>query len=117
MTTVYRRMAAGAYKIIYVAPERLEGAGFISAAQALDVSPGGGGRGPCISQWGQDFRPSYRKIPAFLAQLPRRPAVGAFTATATQAVRQDIIQQLGLQSPHPWSPVSTGPICISRSGP
>ena len=53
----------------------------------------------CISQWGQDFRPSYLKISEFLAQLPRRPVLAAFTATATEAVRKDIAQILGLQDP------------------
>ena len=99
MATVYRRMAAGTYKIIYVAPERLESEGFIAAAQALQISLLAVDEAHCISQWGQDFRPSYRKIPLFLSQLPQRPVVGAFTATATQAVRRDIVQQLGLQSP------------------
>ena len=99
MTTVYRRMAAGTYKIIYVAPERLESEGFISAARDLEISLLAVDEAHCISQWGQDFRPSYRKIPLFLSLLPRRPVVGAFTATATQAVRRDITQQLGLQSP------------------
>ena len=99
MATVYRRMAAGAYKIIYVAPERLESQGFIAAARGLNISLLAVDEAHCISQWGQDFRPSYRKIPLFLAQLTRRPVVGAFTATATQAVRRDITQQLGLRSP------------------
>ena len=99
MATVYRRMAAGTYKIIYVAPERLESEGFIAAAQALQISLLAVDEAHCISQWGQDFRPSYRMIPLFLSQLPLRPVVGAFTATATQAVRRDIVQQLGLQSP------------------
>ena len=100
MATVYRRMAAGAYKIIYVAPERLESPGFVAAARALDISLLAVDEAHCISQWGQDFRPSYRKIPQFLAQLPRRPVVGAFTATATPAVRRDITEQLELRSPY-----------------
>lgn len=99
MSTVYRRMAAGAYKIIYMAPERLESPGFIAAARGLNISLLAVDEAHCISQWGQDFRPSYRKIPQFLAQLTRRPVVGAFTATATSAVRRDITEQLGLRSP------------------
>mgnify|MGYP000730197655 CR=1 FL=1 len=54
----------------------------------------------CISQWGQDFRPSYVKITEFISQLPRRPVVSAFTATATQKVREDILEVLDLESPY-----------------
>ena len=99
LSTVYQRLRAGAYKLIYVAPERLEADGFVSAAQSLDLSLLAVDEAHCISQWGQDFRPSYRKIPDFLAKLPRRPVIGAFTATATEAVRRDISAQLGLQTP------------------
>ncbi len=78
---------------------------------------GGGGRGPLCVPVGTGFSAQLPEDSAFLAQLPRRPAVGAFTATATQAVRQDIIQQLGLQSPaggHRFRPPQ--PV-FSRSGP
>lgn len=98
-STVYRRMSAGAYRIIYAAPERLAGEGFLSIAQRLDLALVAVDEAHCISQWGQDFRPSYLKIPEFLSQLPNRPVVGAFTATATEAVRRDIVRYLNLQNP------------------
>ena len=66
----------------------------------------------CISQWGQDFRPSYTRIPDFLEFLPRRPVVGAFTATATQQVQEDILIACSCRIPSAWSPASTGPTCI-----
>lgn len=96
---VVQRLRAGAYKIIYVAPERLEGGGFISLAQKLNVSLVAVDEAHCISQWGQDFRPSYLKITEFILALPKRPVVAAFTATATQLVRQDIVRILQLQDP------------------
>lgn len=96
---VYRNMRAGKYRIIYVAPERLTGEGFVSAAQSLRIPLVAVDEAHCISQWGQDFRPSYLKIPEFLERLPERPVVSAFTATATPAVRQDIIRCLGLRDP------------------
>ena len=72
---------------------------FVALSQRLDVRLVAVDEAHCVSQWGQDFRPSYLKIAAFLARLPRRPAVGAFTATATEQVRQDIIRLLGLRDP------------------
>lgn len=93
------RAKAGRYKIIYVAPERLETDGFLAFAQQADISLVAVDEAHCISQWGQDFRPSYLNIPAFLQTLRRRPPLGAFTATATPEVRRDIEQQLGLQQP------------------
>ena len=81
------RARAGRYKIIYVAPERLETEGFQSFAQAADISLVAVDEAHCISQWGQDFRPSYLNIPAFVEGLLRRPPVGAFTATATPEVQ------------------------------
>ena len=90
LSTVYQRLRAGAYKLVYVALERLEADGFVSAAQSLDISLLAVDEAHCISQWGQDFRPSYRKIPDFLTKLPRRPVIGAFTATATAAVRRPL---------------------------
>lgn len=94
-----RRAHEGWYKIIYVAPERLQMPGFLSLAQQLPVSMVTVDEAHCISQWGQDFRPSYLKIREFLDALPTRPVVGAFTATATDRVRQDVRLNLGLQSP------------------
>lgn len=89
----------GMYKIIYVAPERLCTPSFLSLARYVKISMLTVDEAHCVSQWGQDFRPSYMKIPEFLSQLPYRPIVSAFTATATAQVRDDIIKMLGLKNP------------------
>ena len=96
---VYRNIRAGMYKIIYVAPERLLTDGFLETVQSCRVSMVTVDEAHCISQWGQDFRPSYLKIVDFLKLLPVRPVVSAFTATATERVRQDVEETLGLQNP------------------
>ena len=96
---VYRNIQSGMYKIIYVAPERLLTDGFLEAIQARKVSLVTVDEAHCISQWGQDFRPSYLKIVDFLNILTPRPVVSAFTATATETVRQDIAQILQLRNP------------------
>ena len=96
---VYRNIRQGRYKIVYVAPERLLGEGFLTLACQLPISLLAVDEAHCISQWGQDFRPSYLKIPEFLEKLPRRPVVSAYTATATPAVRRDIMENLRLQNP------------------
>ena len=93
------RAKAGRYKIIYVAPERLEAEGFLTFARQAYISLVAVDEAHCISQWGQDFRPSYLNIPAFLETLKKRPALGAFTATATPDVREDIEKLLRLQNP------------------
>ena len=93
------RAKEGRYKIIYAAPERLETEGFRSFAQAADISLVAVDEAHCISQWGQDFRPSYLNIPAFVSSLPKRPPVGAFTATATPDVKADIENLLALRDP------------------
>ena len=93
------RAKEGRYKIIYVAPERLETAGFLAFARQANISFLAVDEAHCVSQWGQDFRPSYLNIPAFVAQLHHRPVVAAFTATATPEVREDITVQLALQDP------------------
>ena len=80
----------GVYKIIYVAPERLESRGFMEFAIRGDISMVTVDEAHCISQWGQDFRPSYLKIVDFIDRLPKRPIVSAFTATATGEVKNDI---------------------------
>ena len=95
-----RRAREGWYKIIYVAPERLEMPGFQRFAQERPISMVTVDEAHCISQWGQDFRPSYLRIKAFVDGLPSRPVVGAFTATATAHVRDDIREQLALQKPY-----------------
>ena len=99
MRLVYRNMLAGKYKIIYVAPERLDYSGFSDVVSRLNISFLAVDEAHCISQWGQDFRPSYLRIIQFIAQLPRRPVVGAFTATATAKVREDVELMLGLCDP------------------
>ncbi len=91
--------AEGRYKIIYVAPERLETASFLWFVQRVEISMVAVDEAHCISQWGQDFRPSYLKIVRFVEQLPVRPVLSAFTATATGAVKEDIICVLGLRDP------------------
>ena len=95
----FQRMEQGRYKLVYVAPERLSLPQFQELCQRLPISCVTVDEAHCISQWGQDFRPDYLKISDFLAQLPRRPVVGAFTATATNRVKEDIISALGLQTP------------------
>lgn len=89
----------GQYKIIYVAPERLETERFLYFALNADISMVTIDEAHCISQWGQDFRPSYLKILQFIDRLPVRPIVSAFTATATMVVRKDILEILQLQNP------------------
>ena len=89
----------GVYKIIYVSPERLETPRFLSFARSADIALIAVDEAHCVSQWGQDFRPSYLKIPTFLEALDSRPAVGAYTATATPEVRRDIVDKLGLRDP------------------
>ena len=89
----------GQYKLLYVAPERLTAPFFLDFARRVPISMVTVDEAHCISQWGQDFRPSYLKILDFLAALPQRPLVSAFTATATAEVRDDIIRALGLEDP------------------
>ena len=91
--------AQGRYKIVYVAPERLETYGFLQFAAQVRLSMVTVDEAHCISQWGQDFRPSYLKIVQFIRQLPVRPVISAFTATATKAVKEDIVCVLGLAQP------------------
>lgn len=89
----------GQYKIIYVAPERLETERFLHFACSGDISMVTVDEAHCISQWGQDFRPSYLKILNFIKVLPHRPVISAFTATATPVVKNDIVRILNLQEP------------------
>lgn len=92
--------AQGVYKIIYVAPERLESWEFLDFATHMEISMVTVDEAHCISQWGQDFRPSYVKIVDFIRKLGRRPVVSAFTATATENVRDDILRTLQLANPN-----------------
>ncbi len=89
----------GDYKIIYVAPERLESRGFLHFLDTASVSLLTVDEAHCISQWGQDFRPSYLNIIKAVERMERRPVVAAFTATATGMVREDILCVLKLRSP------------------
>ena len=99
LRAVYRNMRMGKYKIIYVAPERLESEGFLDAVMQMNISMVAVDEAHCISQWGQDFRPSYLRIVEFIKILPRRPVIAAFTATATEKVREDVKRILELRSP------------------
>ena len=96
---VLRRARKGMYKIIYVAPERLSTEGFLAFAEDAELSLLAVDEAHCVSQWGQDFRPGYLKIAEFCAALPARPPVGAFTATATDEVKRDIVRLLDLREP------------------
>ncbi|GHU94689.1 ATP-dependent DNA helicase RecQ [Bacteroidia bacterium] len=87
------------YRLLYVAPERLDAADFLEYAQNADISMVTIDEAHCISQWGQDFRPSYSKIPDFIDRLKARPVVSAFTATASPRVREDILHSLKLNDP------------------
>lgn len=96
---VLQNTESGKYKIIYVAPERLCAPAFLGICRNLNISMVAVDEAHCVSQWGQDFRPSYLKIPDFIDALNSRPVVGAFTATATGDVRDDIKTLLRLVSP------------------
>lgn len=95
-----RRAKEGCYKIIYVAPERLNTPAFLDFAHSVQISMIAVDEAHCISQWGQNFRPSYLRIPEFAQTLPYRPIFAAFTATATGPVKDDIAKQLNLQNPY-----------------
>ncbi|MGM9936346.1 MAG: RecQ family ATP-dependent DNA helicase, partial [Candidatus Ornithomonoglobus sp.] len=92
-------MLKGVYKIIYVSPERLETDSFLWVCSRMNISYVAIDEAHCVSQWGQDFRPSYLKIMSFIEKLPKRPVIGAFTATATSEVRDDIVKILKLDNP------------------
>ncbi len=96
---VWRNLRAGKYKLVYVAPERLDNEGVLDLCRSLPIGFLAVDEAHCISQWGQDFRPSYLRILTFLNALPRRPVVGAYTATATVQVREDVENILKLRDP------------------
>lgn len=100
LNDTFKNAYKGHYKIIYVAPERLMSEGFISFAKSVEISMATVDEAHCISQWGQDFRPSYMDIAEFINILDKRPIISAFTATATRNVREDIICSLGLSDPY-----------------
>ena len=100
MHDTFKNASNGQYKIIYVAPERLMSEGFVRLAKGVEISMITVDEAHCISQWGQDFRPSYMDIAEFVNVLDKRPIISAFTATATQNVREDIICSLGLTNPY-----------------
>ncbi|MCL2227427.1 MAG: RecQ family ATP-dependent DNA helicase [Oscillospiraceae bacterium] len=96
---VLKRTGEGRYKIIYVAPERLETEDFLRFALETPISLIAVDEAHCVSQWGQDFRPSYLRIDTFVKKLKKRPVLGAFTATATGDVKSDIVRLLDLKDP------------------
>ncbi|MCC2865386.1 DNA helicase RecQ [Anaerovorax odorimutans] len=99
----YRKALAlakqGTYKIVYVAPERLMNREFLDFAQSVKIAMVTVDEAHCVSQWGQDFRPSYLKILEFVEHLSQRPIISAFTATATKQVREDVVRILRLEEP------------------
>lgn len=92
-------LSSGSIKILYVAPERLESQDFCELMKTIDISQVAVDEAHCVSQWGHDFRTSYREISKFIKALPKRPLVTAFTATATEEVREDIVNLIGLNDP------------------
>lgn len=96
----FEEIMAGRHKVIYVAPERLMTDSFIRLTYYMEINFIAIDEAHCISQWGHDFRPSYRDIPKFIALLEKRPVVSAFTATATAYVIDEIKNHLGLQKPY-----------------
>ena len=94
-----RKLARGEYRIVYAAPERLLTPRFLNAIGRTEIAMVAVDEAHCISQWGQDFRPSYLEIPDFLEKLSVRPRLCAFTATATERVRQDVVRLLRMQDP------------------
>jgi len=95
----HRQIEDGKYKIVYVAPERLETDSFVKMIQSISIPLLAIDEAHCISQWGHDFRPSYMNIAKLLDVLPTRPTVAAFTATATYKVQQDIMNHLHMRDP------------------
>ena len=99
---VLRGIRNNEYKIIYVAPERLDNYDFLSIINELNISQISIDEAHCISSWGHDFRPSYTKISRFINSLEKRPVISAFTATASQKVKEDIIMNLEMFNYHKY---------------
>ncbi|MHB1126435.1 MAG: DNA helicase RecQ [Bacillota bacterium] len=93
------QVSNGQHKLVYIAPERLESEQFIQSLGSLNISLVAIDEAHCVSQWGHDFRPSYRNIAPFIKKLPGKPVVGAFTATATEELKRDIVRLLSLKKP------------------
>ncbi|HEX9025265.1 MAG TPA: RecQ family ATP-dependent DNA helicase, partial [Clostridium sp.] len=96
---VINNLINGEIKILYIAPERLESFDFINVISRCNISQIAVDEAHCISQWGHDFRVSYRKVANFINLLQNKPIITAFTATASEEVRKDIIKQLNLNNP------------------
>lgn len=94
-----RLAGEGAYRLIYLSPERLLTPAFLAFSASVSIAMICVDEAHCVSQWGSEFRPAYRRIAEFTARLPVRPVVCAFTATATQEIRDDVIHFLGLRNP------------------
>ena len=99
ISDIFRAARRGEISLLYIAPERLAGEGFLSFLRSLDISLIVVDEAHCVSHWGHDFRPSYLNIASVAESLDPRPPVAAFTATATHEVRADIVTQLGLDNP------------------
>lgn len=99
LNEVTENVEAGEYKLIYVAPERLVGDGFLKLLKSIEISLIAIDEAHCVSQWGHDFRPSYTRIAYMVRMLKKRPVIAAFTATATPQVQEDIIKLLELSTP------------------
>lgn len=95
----FRELARGRYKVMYIAPERLESERFMEAVRELRIPLVAVDEAHCVSQWGHDFRPSYLNVRRLLDWIEPRPVLAAFTATATDQVKQDIVRQLRLNDP------------------
>ncbi|MGC7873875.1 DNA helicase RecQ [Desulfosporosinus sp. SYSU MS00001] len=98
--TRIERVLHGDYKLLYIAPERLESENFRMLLKSLNVSFLAIDEAHCVSQWGHDFRPSYIQLGSFVNSLPQKPLIGAFTATATEEVQRDIVRLLQLDNPN-----------------
>lgn len=99
---ILRDASIGLYKLLYIAPERLESRNFINMIRQLNISQVAIDEAHCVSEWGHDFRKSYRYIEPFINSFKSRPVVSAFTGTATIAVREDTIKLLGLLKPYEY---------------